>query len=130
MTATGEGVILALSFNSHVLGSIHLTSKLHSCFSWEARCLCAVWKERILLKCCNVTAVAVLALSQRGSGSIPASFNGSWQTSSGLLLFFPCLRHPGFWGEGKTGNKHSSCSPNLKITETVLLQRLSHTSTQ
>lgn len=55
---------------------------------------------------------------------------GTGKPTQGLLYLFSSLTYPRLLGEGKTGSKYSSCSPNLKITETGFLQHLSHTSTQ
>lgn len=92
-----------MNFNSHVLGTIYtqVTSKLHSCFSQEARCLCVVWKER--KKCGNVTAVAVLPLPQRRSGQTSYWHRsvGAHKPAQDWHVSSPCLRYPRFLGEGK-----------------------------
>lgn len=100
---------------------MQLSSKLQTCFSWNSR---VSSKERILSKW------LYHPFHKAGQETHwPCSIE-TGKPTQGLLHFLSSLRYPRFLGEGKTGNKYSSCSPNLKINETVFLQHLSHTSTQ
>lgn len=103
---------------------MQLWSKLWTCFSWNSLCLCAGSKGRILPKW------LYYSFHKAGQEMYWPCSIGAGKPTQGLLYFFSSLTYPRFLGEGKTGSKYSSCSPNLKITETVFVQHLSHTSTQ
>lgn len=125
MTATGEGVILVMSFNSHVLGTILIqVNCIFVC--WEAWCLRAVWKNTVKVLQCNCSGC-----------TSPSTKEVKKHTDILQLELINQLRVATFLPTkvskvlgGREYRKHSSCSPNLKITETVLLQHLSHPSTQ
>lgn len=129
MTATREGVIPVISFNRMYFGDYPYKSNKQAAFSFHLRGLMPLccFKRKNTVKVGIATAVAVLLLPQHGSRNVLTLPIGADKPVWDCPFSSPCLGYPQILGEGKTGNKYSSCSPTLKITEAVLLQ---HEATQ
>lgn len=112
--AVTEGVIPVMSFNSHILVTIHtqVTGKLHCHFSWETWCLCVVSKEKNTIRelQCNYSSSTTPSTKEVRKHTDIVQF----ELINQLRVFFPLSEVPKVLGGGEDRKQASFLLPKPK----------------